>query len=91
LPRCWFDKERCKDGIEALRLYQREWDEDRKCFKEKPLHDYTSHTADAARYLALVWREEHQPPKPEIKIRTIHDATLDELWDLQKKQTGKRI
>jgi phage terminase large subunit len=91
LPRCWFDKERCKDGIEALRLYQREWDEDRKCFKEKPLHDYTSHTADAARYLALVWREEHQPVKPETKIRTIHDATLDELWDLQRKQTGRRI
>jgi phage terminase large subunit len=91
LPRCWFDKERCKDGIEALRLYQREWDEDRKCFKEKPLHDYTSHTADAARYLALVWREEHQPVQPETKIRTIHDATLDELWDLQRKQTGKRI
>jgi phage terminase large subunit len=91
LPRCWFDKERCKDGIEALRLYQREWDEDRKCFKEKPLHDYTSHTADAARYLALVWREEHQPSKPDTRIRTIHDATLDELWDLQRKQTGKRI
>jgi hypothetical protein len=91
LPRCWFDKERCKDGIEALRLYQREWDENRKCFKEKPLHDHTSHTADAARYLALVWREEHRAEKPDTRIRTIHDATLDELWDLQRKQPGKRI
>jgi phage terminase large subunit len=91
LLRCWFDKERCKDGIEALRLYQREWDEDRKCFKEKPLHDYTSHAADGFRYLALVWREEHQPVEPETKIRTIHNATLDELWDLQRKQTGRRL
>jgi phage terminase large subunit len=91
LPRCWFDKERCKDGIEDLRLYQREWDEDRKCFRDKPLHDHTSHSADGFRYLALVWREEHKPEKPKPKIRTIHDATLDELWDLQRKQTGKRI
>jgi phage terminase large subunit len=91
LPRCWFDAEKCAEGIEALKQYRREYDEERKDFKAKPRHGWESHASDAFRYLALVWREEHQPSKPDTRIRTIHDATLDELWDLQRKQTGKRI
>ena len=53
LPRCWFDRERCARGIDALRQYRREWDEERKVFKDRPLHDWTSHACDAMRYLAL--------------------------------------
>lgn len=49
----WFDKIRCKDGIEALRMYRREWDDKRQEFKKHPLHDWTSHYADAARYFAM--------------------------------------
>jgi len=60
LPRCWFDAEKCKHGVEALRQYRRAWDEDRRTFTERPLHDWTSHAADAFRYLAMsptVYRE----------------------------------
>lgn len=64
LPRCWFDTG-CNDGIEALKQYQREYDEDRKCFRDKPLHDWTSHLSDAFRMLAIAWRHEHKPMKPE--------------------------
>lgn len=53
MSRCWFDKEKCRQGLEALRMYRREWDEKRKVFKDRPLHDWTSHAADAFRYLAL--------------------------------------
>ena len=53
LPRCWFDAERCKDGLSALRQYRREWDDKRKVFKERPLHDWCSDPADAFRYLAM--------------------------------------
>lgn len=91
LPRCWWDAIKCAEGIEALKQYRREYDEDRKAFRDKPRHDWTSHYSDALRIAAVAWREEHKPEKPEQKIRTIHDATLDELWDLQRKQTGKRI
>ena len=57
LPRCWFDKERCAAGIEALRMYRREFDERRQEYRVKPLHDWTSHYADALRYFAV----EHRP------------------------------
>lgn len=52
LPKCVFDDEACARGIDALRQYQREWNDDTKTFKDKPLHDWTSHAADAFRYLA---------------------------------------
>ena len=38
--------------LDALRQYRREWDEKRQCFKDNPLHDWTSDFADALRYLA---------------------------------------
>jgi phage terminase large subunit len=53
LPRCWFDKERCARGIEALKQYRREWDGKRQTWRERPYHDWTSHASDAFRYLAL--------------------------------------
>ncbi|MBO4520161.1 MAG: hypothetical protein J5787_03040 [Alphaproteobacteria bacterium] len=57
LPRCRFDKEKCAKGLEALRQYQRAWDDQRKDFQPKPLHDWTSHAADAFRYLACGIKE----------------------------------
>jgi phage terminase large subunit len=53
LSQSWFDAENCAQGIKCLRHYRKEWDEDRKVFANKPLHDWTSHGADAARYMAL--------------------------------------
>lgn len=53
MPKCWFDQTRCAQGLKALRLYRREYNEERKVFSDKPLHDWTSHAADAFRYLAM--------------------------------------
>jgi phage terminase large subunit len=50
LPYCWFDREKCKLGIDALRQYRKQWDEKNQVFKSKPLHDWCSHSADAFRY-----------------------------------------
>lgn len=52
IPQLWFDKTKCDAGITALINYQRKWDEERKIFAQKPLHDWSSHAADAMRYLA---------------------------------------
>lgn len=49
----WFDKEKCGNGLACLWGYQREYDDKHACFKEKPLHDWTSHGADAFRYAAV--------------------------------------
>jgi len=52
-PRCYFDREKCMDGLKALRQYRREWDDIRKTFYERPYHDWASDPADAFRYLAV--------------------------------------
>lgn len=58
LPRCWFNNgDNMKMGIESLRQYQKEFDENRKVYKNKPLHDWTSHAADAFRGFAIAVRD----------------------------------
>lgn len=52
LPQCWFDAEKTRRGIECLRNYRREFDEKLKAFKDRPLHDWTSHGSDAFAELA---------------------------------------
>lgn len=54
LMRCWFDKDKCKSGINALKSYHKEYDEKKKIFKSRPEHDWSSHASDAFRYLSVV-------------------------------------
>lgn len=53
LPRCAFDKDKCARGLDALRNYRREWDDNYKTYKRTPVHDWASHGADAWRTLAV--------------------------------------
>lgn len=64
-PKFWFDRDKCKFGLEALRQYRADFDEKTKAYKDRPRHDWTSHTADAARYMAMAWRE-LKPEAPKI-------------------------
>ena len=79
LPRVWFNAATCNDGIEALRQYQREWDDDKKAFRTSPRHDWTSHPADAFRMLAVAERE--VAPEPVKESKPLLKYTLDELWE----------
>ena len=49
LPKCWFDAEKCAEGLEALRQYRKDFDERLKTFRASPRHDWASHPADAFR------------------------------------------
>lgn len=53
LPRCWFDYEKCKRGLDALREYRAKYDESRRIFSSRPEHNWASHAADAFRYGAV--------------------------------------
>lgn len=64
LPRCWFDAEKCKPGVEALKWYQTEYNDKMKVFSDRPRHDWASHPADAFRYGAVA-----RPPLRSEPIR----------------------
>lgn len=53
LPNCWFDQDKCKYGLKALKSYHKDWDEKRQSFQSNPVHDWSSHAADAFRYGAI--------------------------------------
>jgi hypothetical protein len=56
LPLSVFHPRTEEGGISALEQYRREWDDERKCFKPSAVHDWTSHPADAFRYLAMAYK-----------------------------------
>ncbi len=57
LPRCWISTIRAQKLIDALSAYHRKWDEDKKKFKDKPEHDWSSHGCDAGELMAKVYRD----------------------------------
>lgn len=67
--------ERVRHGIDGLRNYRREWDDDLKTFRENPVKDWAEHIGSSWRYLGLAWRTAivHQP-KPEPKTESVYQA-----------------
>lgn len=94
LTRAWFDH-KCEDGIECLRQYQREYDEDKKVFRDKPRHDWTSHGADAFRMLSIAWKEEAKLPTTDNSITGLFvgqtDVSLNDLWKQKQAVARGRI
>ena len=52
LSRMWIDTDNCKKLIDALRHYHRVFNDKQRTYKIKPVHDWSSHAADAIRVLA---------------------------------------
>lgn len=53
LKHAWLDREECRTLIEALLAYRSEFDEVRNVHRVRPVHDWSSHWADAVRTLAV--------------------------------------
>ena len=57
ISRMWFDSSRCATGLDALRQYREKID-DKRGISLGPLHDWSSHGADAFRYLSMGFNEQ---------------------------------
>ena len=51
LSRCWFDKDKCKEGLHDLMHYKKRWNSTIGGWTSEPVHDESSHGADAFRYM----------------------------------------
>jgi len=87
---------RCGEGIDALKAYHYEWDDDRKTLSNAPAHDWSSHGADAFRYLAVVTRHSEtmtrlKPQKTAAAIiaEATRPRTLDEMWAVQPRKSTR--
>jgi phage terminase large subunit len=70
MNRCYFDQNRCAEGLQALRHYRYDVDPDTKLFSKTPLHDQNSHAADAWRYTAVALDEGADTWSQPITVKT---------------------
>ena len=68
ITRTWFDQDRCKVGLEALRHYHRAYNERLRTFRATPVHDFSSHAADAWRYCGVGIKENKGYERPPQEI-----------------------
>jgi len=90
-PRIWWDRQ-CGVGLEALRQYRADYDDKKRVFRDAPLHDWTSHASDAARYMAMAYRQMAPASPPSSKVVTgIMDMSFDQLISSQTARESSRI
>ena len=88
---------RCEPGLDVLKSYHYQWDEDNKCFSKTPVHDASSHGADSFRYLATTARvvtgieRKKQDVPGESKLTLAQRMfTLDALWAERDRRRGRK-
>jgi phage terminase large subunit len=52
-PRIYFDESKTKHLIKCIENYRKEFDTNHNVYKNRPVHDWSSHGADAMRYVAI--------------------------------------
>lgn len=101
LPTIWFNTDNADvlTGVNALKVYQREWDDKKQIFRDVPKHDWASNPADAMRMLALAMN----PAAARTAARTLNATrkatttpptnvlNLENLYRDRTKRGGGRI
>ncbi len=77
--RCYFDEEKCRDGLNALKCYAAKVNEQKEIIEDQPIHNWASHPSDAFRYLAL---SDFTTPTEEYKWQAIK---IKGTWGHQQK------
>ncbi|KKN77216.1 hypothetical protein LCGC14_0361940 [marine sediment metagenome] len=82
LPSFYIDEDKCKDGIEALDHYRREFDEENKVYREYPLHDWASHPCDSLKEMCQALKAG--------KLGSVVSITKGQVnkWSKKYKRTG---
>lgn len=90
LPRAWFDRVKCADGLEALRQYRSEFDERTRTFKNHPRHDWASHSADGFKATAVGYRAMAAgEPKVDPIAEMLRPRTFNDLMaELEEREEG---
>jgi phage terminase large subunit len=77
----------CGEGLEALRQYQRQFNDKTGTFSQAPDHNWASHYADGFRYSTLAIRPPKAPAKPVPLVAPWKPPvmTLEALFDANKR------
>lgn len=94
MPRIEFHETNCARGLDGLRSWSYEYDEEAKIFSSEPKHDWASHDGDGFSYGCLIMQQQEPEKKEEERpIRGLqvgdNTVTLDELWSMVRPVTER--
>jgi phage terminase large subunit len=93
LPKCAFNATACEAGLDGLRAWEFEYNEESGVFSRDPLHNWASHPSDAFAYGAQVMSvAEYVKPMQEPDWENMDTReTLNDVWaDHIRHQTNHR-
>jgi phage terminase large subunit len=95
MPFIFWNQPLCSGGIEAMKSYRREWDDKLGCYRDRPVHDWSSHVADCIRYLGVVFSQLPEQSRPRIILPGEDDRagasyafTLEDLFTDRRTNPG---
>ncbi len=91
LPQCWFDAEKCAEGIVSLERYAFEWDSEARIFSLKPKHDAHSHAADALRTFAVGYEDFPTEEEAERYTRNLKTELQFSAFHYEKQHRGSEL
>lgn len=85
MPRIQFHATNCQRGLDGLRSWRYDYDEETKIFSSDPVHDWASHDGDGFSYGCLIMQQAAPPPpKPEdargLMVGPGNNVSLEEMW-----------
>lgn len=94
MPRIRFNATKCERGLDGLRSWKYEYNEETKIFSSDPVHDWASHDGDGFSYGCLIMQQASPPPpKPEhargIAVGAANTVTLDDMWASAPRPTER--
>ncbi|HTI82975.1 MAG TPA: PBSX family phage terminase large subunit [Acetobacteraceae bacterium] len=90
LPKCAFNETACEHGLDGLRAWEYEYDEENGVFSREPLHNWASHPADGFCYGAQVMSDaEYIKPAQEPDWEHLDTReTLNDVWADHMRQVS---
>lgn len=80
--------DKCERGLEGLRAWQYEYNEQNKAFGQVPKHDWASHDGDGFSYGCLIMQQTRMPPEPRVIVPR-GPATIDELIRISESRPAR--
>ena len=71
--RIWLDDKKCERGLECLKAFHYDYDEKNRLYKNKPAHDWSSHSASAFMYAIMSLDRMTVKNGPEFLVDSMED------------------
>jgi len=91
IMKCEFHETNCQTGLDGLRGWSYEYDEENKVLSTLPKHDFFSHEGDGFSYGCVIINTYKPEPKKSTKVKYWENMTVDELWAETNRAKESRI